>query len=144
MKRIFYISVLFLATLFAGNIANAMPREQEFEACLNAASTNDAVTKCRQEEINAVKQELINEEKQMSREPLVQPLVTSKDKNIVTMRNYFEKYMKSYCLYYTKANENNGYGYAYNQAKCELMSLLQYEDDINGIFYVSISDIKGW
>lgn len=121
----------------------AMPREQEFEACLNAASTNDAVTKCRQEEINAVKQELVNEEKQLSREPLVQSLVTSKDKSIETMHDYFEKYMKSYCLYYTKANENNGYGYAYNQAKCELMSLLQYENDINSIFYMSINDIKG-
>ena len=139
-KKIGLLITVFTLILQTG--ALAMPREAEHELCLRKAVTDAEVTNCRKIEIEAVKKQLIEDENFVRKEKLLQSLVNSKNKNVETMHNYFHQYAKSYCIYYVIAHHGNGYSDAYNQARCELANLLQYEDDIVSIYETARNDIK--
>lgn len=140
IRKVFFITTVCL--LLESGIANAIPREQEHSQCLAEATTDAAVIKCRETEIEAVKAEIKEYEEKIRQEDLLQPLVKSSDKNVEQLQTYFNKYAESYCLYYVLANQGNGYTDAFNKAKCELGNVLQYDDDLISLQQMSANDIK--
>jgi len=138
-KTSFLTFLLLIGIVFT---INAMPREKEHAECLKKATTDAEVTKCRITQIDAVKKEIIKEEKDISKEVLLKDLVSSPNDNLQKMRAYFNQYSQSHCLYYVIANSGNGYSDAFNKAKCELADILLYEGNMSSIFYTAQSDIK--
>ena len=130
------------ALLFSASNIYAMPRENEHAECLKKATTDAEVTKCRETQIDAVKAELGQDEKNIRKTDILRGLVSSKEDNLETMRSNFEQYSKSYCLHYVIANSGNGYSDEFNKAKCELANILQYERDLISIYQMALSDIK--
>ena len=135
---------LFTATalLLGASWGNAMPREKEHAECLAKASTDAAVTQCRTTEIEAVEKALKADEQNIRQEKSLQALAKKSGESIEDMRELFQSYAKSHCLYYVLANHGNGYSDAYNKAKCELADILQYQDNLQEIYQMAISDIK--
>ena len=130
-----------LVALLFSNSVLAIPYDAEYSECLKKTATDAGITQCTEKEIALVKQEIQKLSENLA--VINQNYKPSDAQSIQNLSQQTAIYNDFYCSLYTHARHNDGYSDAYHSANCRLIKYLQLYRDLESLYSIALTDIKG-
>lgn len=127
------VSLAVIAGILYSQPAAAIQNSAEYTACMARESSDAGTTKCYENEIKYFEKMTDDNLKYMKDWQRYSKLVNSKEYGLDDQYKAFTDFLDSFCRYYVKAKENQGYSKAYLEADCRLGYVQMYAGYLQGL-----------
>ncbi len=127
-----------MLSLYSFN-CQAITNSEEYNNCIKNSSSDEAMTKCMQNEIKYFEKMIKDDVTEMKKIEFFQPLMTQKEYNIDMQKKFLDDFLNSYCRYYTTALAQSGYSKDYLDAECRLGFMQMHAGYQSGNMIVGLS-----
>lgn len=113
--------------------ALAIPNSEQYLKCMEKESSDAGTAKCYEDEIKYFEKMTKENMKEMKKWDRYEHLVKSKEYNIDDQYKAFQEFLDSFCAYYVRAKQGQGYSDRYLEADCKIGYVQMYAGYLSGV-----------